>query len=80
MCTIFKGDLPIEITWRHNSRKVDPLDGITLTKTSKRSSQLSIDSAQAIHSGEYTCTAKNKAGQSSYSANLNVNGEILRKL
>lgn len=78
-CTIFKGDLPIDITWKHNSRKIDPLDGISIAKTSKRSSQLSIDSAQAIHSGEYTCIAKNKAGQTSYSAILKINGEIFHR-
>lgn len=74
-CSVFKGDLPIEITWKHNSRTIDPLDGVTIARTSKRSSQLSIESAQAMHSGEYTCTAKNGAGHSSHSAVLNVNGE-----
>lgn len=76
MCSVIKGDFPIEIIWKHNLRTIDPLDGITIARTSKRSSQLSIDSAQAIHSGEYTCIAKNKAGEASFSAVLNVNGEF----
>lgn len=75
MCSVIKGDLPIEITWKHNYRSIDPIDGITIARTSKRSSQLSVESALAIHSGEYTCTAKNTAGQTSHSVALNVNGE-----
>lgn len=75
LCTISKGDLPIEITWTHNSYPISPVDGITITKTSKRISQLTIDNVEATHAGRYTCTAKNKAGEASHTAILNVNGE-----
>lgn len=73
-CTVFKGDFPIQISWKHNGYNITPVEGITISRTSKRNSQLSIDSVQASHSGEYLCIAKNKAGEASYSANLNVNG------
>lgn len=74
-CTVNKGDLPIQITWTHNSRPIGPNEGITTTRTSKRISQLSIESVQADHAGEYTCSATNSAGTTTHSAILNVNGE-----
>lgn len=40
----------------------------------KRGSILSIDSVSHAHAGKYTCVAKNKAGEATYSADLNVNG------
>lgn len=39
-----------------------------------RASFLTVSSVTAGHSGNYTCTAKNKAGFVSYSTILNVNG------
>lgn len=78
-CIISKGDLPIEIIWTHNSKPISPHDGITITKTSKRLSQLTIDSVDASHAGNYTCNAKNKAGIISHTATLNVNGEFFLK-
>lgn len=72
--------MPLEISWKHNSYNISPYDGITTSRTSKRISQISIDSVQASHSGEYTCTAKNKAGEISHSAILNVNGEFYKDI
>jgi Down syndrome cell adhesion protein 1 len=39
----------------------------------KRASQLTIESAQDHHVGEYRCIAENKAGVTEFSAHLNVN-------
>lgn len=75
-CTVSKGDLPLRIMWQHNSYNITPVDGITTTRTSRRISQLSIESVQAHHAGRYTCTAKNRAGETSHTAILNVNGEF----
>lgn len=79
LCTVPKGDLPIEISWSINGKLVKKMDGISLSQT-KRSSQISIDSVYFEHAGEYTCTAKNSIGSSSYSAILNVNGIYLENL
>lgn len=75
-CTVNKGDIPIGIKWTFNGKVVDKIQGITITRTSKRITQLSIDSVQDIHRGEYVCAAKNKAGVAKYSAFLHVNGII----
>lgn len=74
ICTISKGDYPITISWMLNGQNVNTIDGITATSTNKRVSQLTIESARASHTGEYTCTAENSAGTASFSAYLNVNG------
>ncbi|KAI4460603.1 basigin related [Holotrichia oblita] len=71
-CTVSKGDLPLNITWQLNNRTIEKDDGITVM-TMKRFSTLNIDSVQDVHTGEYTCTAQNLAGQAVYSARLNVN-------
>ncbi|XP_063932382.1 cell adhesion molecule Dscam1 isoform X9 [Zophobas morio] len=72
-CTVHKGDFPIKITWTLNGRPIDTSQGISVMRTNKRISQLSIDSVHAEHTGEYTCTAKNTAGSTHHSAVLHVN-------
>lgn len=37
---------------------------------------LSIESVDAVHTGEYMCIAENVAGEASYSTTLNVNGSF----
>lgn len=73
-CTVNKGDFPIEITWKLNNHSIESYQGISILRTNKRISQLSIDSVQAEHAGEYTCVAKNPAGITHQSAVLHVNG------
>lgn len=73
-CTVGKGDFPIDIYWTLNNRTIDKYNGISVMRTNKRISQLSIDSVQEEHSGEYVCHAKNKAGIATHSAHLHVNG------
>lgn len=73
-CTVHKGDFPIDIDWTLNNRSVKFYQGISVMRTNKRISQLSIDSVQAEHAGEYICNAKNSAGTAKQSAHLHVNG------
>ncbi|KAF2905043.1 hypothetical protein ILUMI_01126, partial [Ignelater luminosus] len=72
-CAVTKGDFPIEFLWQHNLQNIEPSSGISITQTNKRISTLSIDSVEAIHRGNYSCTVRNFAGTTSYSAELNIN-------
>ncbi|XP_029175725.1 Down syndrome cell adhesion molecule-like protein Dscam2 isoform X11 [Nylanderia fulva] len=74
ICTVLKGDHPIQIEWALNGEPIsrDHSD-ISIVSTSKRVSLLTIDAVTARHAGEYTCTASNVAGGTSYSASLAVN-------
>lgn len=76
ICSVNRGDFPLNITWFLNGKNVGTMESIQVFHTTKRTSQISIDSAQEEHSGEYSCVAHNRAGSSSYSANLLVNGIV----
>ena len=76
VCFVTKGDLPITIKWIFNNKPIGQFDGITTINTNKRGNQITIDSVQDHHRGEYKCVAKNKAGVAEFSAFLNVNGTI----
>lgn len=76
-CTVNKGDLPINIFWTRNKQKIFSNDGISISRTNKRMSVLSIESVRDRHSGEYTCVAENEAGVVQHSAVLSVNGIFL---
>lgn len=72
-CVITRGDFPINITWSLNNKPIREDDGISINNR-KKISALTIDSAEAIHRGEYSCAASNEAGSTSYSAFLAING------
>ncbi|XP_024939102.1 Down syndrome cell adhesion molecule-like protein Dscam2 isoform X39 [Cephus cinctus] len=75
ICSILKGDYPIEIQWTLNGEPITRQNQpeITVTKTGKKISVLSIDSVAAHHAGEFTCVASNLVGSASHSATLSVN-------
>lgn len=64
----------MNITWTLNGRTINIFDGIDTGNTKTRTSQLTIESVQSHHSGEYTCFAQNSLGIAKYCASLNVNG------
>nr|XP_029721314.1 Down syndrome cell adhesion molecule-like protein Dscam2 isoform X33 [Aedes albopictus] len=73
-CTVNKGDLPMQIRWSRDNQPVDgSSEGISVSRTNQRISVLSIESVKDIHSGNYTCTAENKAGRAQHTATLFVN-------
>lgn len=76
MCTVHKGDFPIKMTWTLNGGSLELVEGISVLRTNKRISQLSIDSVDAVHAGEYVCKASNAAGVAEHSAYLRVNGKF----
>lgn len=73
-CTVSKGDFPIEISWTLGTSDVGKIEGIAVSQVNKRINTLSIESVEARHAGNYTCTARNPAGTDSFTATLNVNG------
>lgn len=66
--------MPIEISWYLNRKRIVEYAGITTSKMGKRNLMLNIESVTAEHSGNFTCSASNKAGSVSYTTDLNVYG------
>lgn len=79
-CVVPKGDLPLEIRWSLNSAPiVSGENGFSLMRLNKRTSLLNIDSLEALHRGNYKCIASNLAGNSEYTAELEVNGWFAKR-
>lgn len=75
-CLVAEGDLPIDITWSlHGSENLTDL-GITTSKIGPKVSVLVIEMTALHHRGNYTCTARNRAGAANYTTSLNINGNI----
>lgn len=73
-CHVSKGDRPLTISWSFHGEELSSHMGIETTKLGDRSSVLIINSAMAAHTGNYTCTATNRAGSSNYTTSIYVNG------
>lgn len=76
-CSVVKGDSPVEIELSFRGEiipeTVDQSE-IVISNSGKRAKQLLIESVHAKHAGEYTCIVSNKAGSTTRSTNLAVNG------
>lgn len=73
-CQIAKGDKPINVRWKFESNEANVGVQFSSRRLSDKASMLSISAASAQHSGNYTCTATNRAGSVSYATQLTVNG------
>ena len=75
-CVATEGDTPIQFFWSFSSAEPTTLtqNGVSTMKLGERSSILIIDKIEHNHSGKYTCLAKNKVANSSYTASLLVKG------
>uniref|UniRef100_A0A182QBV3 Down syndrome cell adhesion molecule n=1 Tax=Anopheles farauti TaxID=69004 RepID=A0A182QBV3_9DIPT len=71
-CIITKGDVPIDIGWSFNGRRLAANDAIMITNGGPRVSILSIDAVDSRHAGNYTCHASNRAGSTKHTAELQV--------
>lgn len=76
-CHVSKGDHPLNIVWTLNSEELAPHLEIFTTNVGDRSSILTILSAKAAHSGNYTCSVANAAGSVNHTATVHVNGILL---
>lgn len=73
-CLVMDGDEPLKIIWILNGVAASNSTGISVFKLGSRTSILTIESVRSYHTGNYTCTATNSAGSSSFTAVLAVNG------
>lgn len=64
----------MNITWSFQSQSLTRRMGVKMTTLSERVSVLDIPSASGMNSGNYTCTATNRAGTANHTATLNVIG------
>jgi hypothetical protein len=74
-CAVIKGDYPVEIAFMFGNQLVEANNqDIIISESGRRTKQLTIESVDAKHAGEYTCVASNVAGSTSRTATLAVNG------
>jgi hypothetical protein len=66
--------MPLNISWSFQGHTVTSKMGVKTMDLSGRVSVLDIPNALGHNSGNYTCTAANKAGTASHTAVLNVIG------
>ena len=74
LCSVIRGDPPFAFTWSLHGDIVHTEPGLTTNQIGGSASMLTINSIGHRHSGQYTCTVKNSAGQTSVSTELKVNG------
>ncbi|KAJ8895525.1 hypothetical protein PR048_000861 [Dryococelus australis] len=77
MCLVSKGDVPLNISWQFQGPLTDLSmpEGAVATLLGDRTSMLMINPVKAVHQGNYTCHATNRAGETSHFATL-IYGEI----
>lgn len=73
-CSFSVGDMPVKVTWLHDSKTIPIQAGIETVMVGKKVNVLTIDQIREEHSGNYTCLAENAAGATTYTAELIVNG------
>lgn len=82
MCSITKGDVPINIWWTFQgvddkfTYNLTSNDGIVIMRSTQKMSVLSIEAVKARHRGNYSCFASNKAGTSQHNSYLSINGSL----
>lgn len=73
-CYVNKGDMPLSFAWMFNGKPISDVMPVNVNPFGTKTSVLSIDNVEGIHAGNYTCLVSNKAGISTYAAELLVKG------
>ena len=76
-CAVLKGDMPVQFIWFLNDEIIESSLGISLTNLGRQTSILIIQNVNFNHSGRYTCSVRNVAGQANATAQLLVKGIYL---
>lgn len=79
-CFVSEGDTPVKLFWSFNGSKLRPSEEVNFYKVGKKGSLLVIDPLTEQHTGNYTCTAQNRAGSVDFTARLSVNGIVKVRL
>ncbi|KAH8302477.1 hypothetical protein KR044_007321 [Drosophila immigrans] len=72
-CSVVKGDLPLTINWRKDSRPIDPTQHMSVKQVDQYNSILVIDNLASDHTGNYSCVVRNSAAEVENSQALLVN-------
>ena len=75
ICSVIKGDSPLQISWSFQGVDIGPNPDIITSQLGEKASLLMISSVSYKHSGLFTCQASNLAGTTSFSTELLVNGK-----
>lgn len=73
-CYVSEGDIPVKLYWSFNGAKLLPSEQVDFYEVGKKGSTLAIDPLTEQQTGNYTCTAQNRAGSVDFTARLSVNG------
>lgn len=73
-CVVTEGDEPLAISWSIHGHSLTSDLGIVTSNMGARASILMIPAVDHKHMGDYTCSAKNRAGDATHTASLKVNG------
>ena len=77
-CLVQEGDQPVTLTWQKDGQPFDPRLDIRTSLIDAYTTMMTIDSATAAHSGNYTCVATNAARTTTSTGRLTVSGRARR--
>lgn len=73
-CTVMEGDKPLRISWSFYGEELSSNMGVSTMPVGDSMNVLIIPSVVPSNRGNYTCVAKNSAGNDSFTSQLLVNG------
>ena len=77
LCTVITGDLPIDIKWLKNGHPLtasSAAKNLSITQLDDMMVMLRLSTLTVNDSGNYTCLARNTAGEARYTTTLYVKG------